>query len=278
MPTGNESDKIESYKPFSENVEFPQIPSTLYNKLTTNFKTPNASKSLIYKGTIIGILRNSGDNFQIFIPYIRKYKLSEDVIKKMKIENYERVETKFENIFFLIEKIPKKKHNKFCIDNIMKKVRVHFIKYLVSSTNIFLENEGLKNIKLAKIDYEFKCELKRKDNLENLDSPIKDLLSANEKNKKIIEDILAIQNKNEKINIALNLSFREWIYIFTMEKEPPMEGIKFDGFYSFLKEILDKNANEGNYFYTFIFCVYNFEIWFNCKKKRNQKNRSKKKK
>ena len=128
----------------------PQIPDSFYCNLLTNITTLFQRKYLIYKVEIIGIIRNNGDEFEIFMPFIRKYKLSENVIKKMKIENYEKVETKIENLNFLIEKIPKTKQHKFRIDNIMKKVKVYLIKYLVSSFNKFLKNEGIGNIKLAK--------------------------------------------------------------------------------------------------------------------------------
>ena len=111
--------------------------------------------------------------------------------------------------------------------------------------------------------------------MSDLDKSIKDLLSVNETNKKKIEYILNNVN-NDKIKYAFNLPFKEWIYIFTKEKKPTKEGIKFDGYFSFLKEILDRNKNEKNYFYNFIFCLYNFEIWFNLKEKKKSKRKTKK--
>ena len=173
----------------------PAIPSTLMAIMPTNNITQiNVNKSyerikVILKGEIIETLKVN-DKLKIFIPFIKKYKLSENVIKQMKIENYEEAETGIENIIFLIEKIPKNKRNKFCIDNIMKKVRVHFLKYSVISMNLILKNEGFNNTRLVKIQYDFKSNLKKKDNLKDLESPIKDLLSVNDINRKIIENIL----------------------------------------------------------------------------------------
>ena len=146
----------------------PNIPDSLFIiNMPTNNVTPkivnnlNERNNVILKGGIIKILKGK-EKFEKFLPFIEKYKLSENVIKQMKIENYEAAEAYFENIIFLIEKKPKNKCNKFCIDNIMKKVRVHFLKYLVISMNLILKNEGFNNTRLVKIQYEFNCNIKKK--------------------------------------------------------------------------------------------------------------------
>lgn len=279
MYKGNEDEKTVNIK-FSQN-EIPEIPELLYNQRTTNYQTPNNQDNshIILKNKIIAILRKNGSKFDIFIRYIERYKLSENIIKRMNIRNYERIETEFGNNIFLIECIPNEEtHNKFIIDNIMKKVKKFLIDHLLAFIKNNLEIEGFKNINLAKISYEYKINLSKKVNINDLQRPIKDILCINKKNKKIIEDILEKGKNNEKIQKMFYMSFREWIDYFTMKKQPTKDGIIFDGFDSLLQKILNKNQNYGNYFYDFIFCVYNFEYWINSKKEINPKNKSRKNK
>lgn len=193
----------------------------------------------------------------------------------MKIKNNEGNEKIIKKKLFYT--ISKKCHSKHSIDNIMKKVRVHLFKYLVFSINKILKKDSSIKKRLSNLNYVFVSQLRKKDNLRDLDDSINNLLSKNPKNKIIIEDIIKKNINNEKINDIFNLTFREWIYIFTMEKEPTIEEIQFDGFYSFLEEILDKNKDEESYFVNFIFCLYNFEKWFISKKKRSPKIKLQKK-
>ena len=208
---------------------------------------------------IIEILSKNKIKFNKFIPYIKKYFLSENIRKRMNINSNER----FEGMCFLIKKIPKNQnqHNKFMIDNTMKKVRVYLLNYLVFSINKKLEEEG---IELGKINYDYKSNLNKEVNINDLNKSIKDLLSINKNNEQKIR--LILNKKNNKIEEMFNLSFREWIYIFTLEIEPSKNENKFDGFDLLLEEILKNNGDEQNYLCDFIFCVYNYEIWIKSKK------------
>lgn len=238
---------------------------TFYNEIPTSYLTPiiDKRKDIMSKNEIIKILKKS-EKFNIFLPYIENYKLDEFVIKGMKIENLEYENKNPKKLYFIITN---KSHSKFSIDNIMKKIRVNLINYLASSVSKFLEEKFSEKIEFENLSYSFKSQLRREDNLSDLNVPIKNLLPVDLINKKKLEKIL---RENEKINDIFNLTFREWIYIFTMEKETTkeVEEIQIEFFYSFLKNILDKNKEEG-YFLDFVFCLYNFEKFFISKKKRN---------
>ena len=80
---------------------------------------------------------------------------------------------------------------------------------------------------------------------------------------------------------VLNLSFGNWIELFTYKKTieqiiKDFNGVNYDsiinnfeGVEVLLKKILDKNNEE--YFSFFTFLVYNYKRWFDLK--RNRKNK-----
>ena len=280
------------------NVEIPTNECTPIKGREMNNKDNNDNEDLkalsqipkkveeVNKNEILELFKKKEEEFKEFIPIVEKNKLVGNVIKGIKSEYYKITGKNFKieknkvikrGKFFKIVKIKEKKikvkHNKLSIDNIMKKVKIKYIEYLVFSINSILEkNEELKKYKLSKLPYDFKIKLKKENNTSILHETIQIVLSYNEKNKKNIAKILENKNHYEKLNYIFNLTFEEWIDIFTMKKESE---ITFEGFDSLLKKILEKNKDDKRYLCNFIFCLYNFKRWIYCKKGRNPKNSKK---
>ena len=95
-----------------------------------------------------------------------------------------------------------------------------------------------------------------------------------ETNKDNIDAILNIKNafeNKEVINQIFNMTLGEWIDIFTMKKQSNINGSGIDKFLKkLLKDIYKNNEtnNEVDYFSTFVYCLYNYGRWFDCKKGR----------
>jgi hypothetical protein len=181
------------------------------------------------------------------------------------------------------ENISEKSHNKFSVDNIMKKVKKNLINYLILFIKSLLPEE-YQQYSLFKINYKIIDNLKKDINLKYLKMTLKEFLSQeispkyinkDEKtNKNNIDAILkikiAFENK-EVINQIFNMTLGEWIDIFTMKKQSNINGSGIDKFLKkLLKDIYKNNEtnNEVDYFSTFVYCLYNYGRWFDCKKGR----------
>jgi len=172
-------------------------------------------------------------------------------------------------------------HNKMSPDNIIKKIKSKiFEMILLFVNNILNQNNKDKNYKKLKdLNYKYINQLNKVIDLGLLDLPLKDLLSKDispkfrqydeNYNRIIIEKIEKENNNNEIINFVFNMTFREWLDLFTskikvtelgnpspaiceeIEKNLPKLDI-------ILNEIMDKN-NEGNnnYLSHFIFFLFN---------------------
>jgi hypothetical protein len=166
-------------------------------------------------------------------------------------------------------------HSKLRPDNIMKKIKGKLFKYNINFINSLL-TEKSKKYSLRILDYKFINQLKKEVDLEYLNLPLKELFSKkisekyNSVEKEIneinIKKILELEKDNVEINNVLNMTFREWIDVFTMKKKS-VSNIQIDGIDKFLEEILEKNK-EPRYFSLFVFCLYNYENWFSSKKGR----------
>jgi hypothetical protein len=166
-------------------------------------------------------------------------------------------------------------HSKLRPDNIMKKIKGKLFKYNINCINSLL-TEKSKKYSLRILDYKFINQLKKEVDLEYLNLPLKELFSKkisekyNSVEKEIneinIKKILELEKDNAEINNVLNMTFREWIDVFTMKKKS-VNSIQIDGIDKFLEEILEKNK-EPRYFSLFVFCLYNYENWFSSKKGR----------
>jgi hypothetical protein len=224
-------------------------------------------------------------------------------IQKIKRE-IQKIEREIENNTFVIlikdedksnvkNKIPKiPHHNKYSKDNITKKIKRLFLKYLIITINFvvkqFKTNKN-KDYSLKKLKYKYSEHLNTKSDLELLKKPIKDLLSKEiskqyksppDTNKKIIENLLKDEEDNIIIQEVFKITFCEWIYLFRKNKAKVINGknIKFDGIKKLYKEINQKNPNDKKYISEFKKCLNKYEEWFENKKPRKERNHLKNKK
>ena len=187
----------------------------------------------------------------------------------------------------------KGKRNKYCVDNIIKKIKVLFFSCVIEYVQIFLNNNKKNydgDIKLLTLDHkQYINKLVKKLDLELLRMPLKDLISLDTSkryakisdkdwNKKIIEKILEKEKNNKKINDLLNMSFNKWIDIFTYKKEWKYNNIEFDKLKTFIEDISENNDEE--YFSKVISYLFNYKRWFiNLKgRNRNKSNENQKSK
>ena len=175
-------------------------------------------------------------------------------------------------------------HTKNNQDNIIKKCKAIFISNVISYINEYIKfYSNHKTFQLLALDYKYVNNITKKDEIELLDTKLKDLASLETStkfklnknifiNKNQIENILEEEKNNEIINKLLNMTFGEWIDIFTLKKE------LFNDFeYWGLKFALEKNAKENNteYFARFLFFLFNYKRWFiskNGRAKRKKEN------
>ena len=137
--------------------------------------------------------------------------------------------------------------------------------------------------------------MKKNNNLAFLKMTLKDLLSTNisskystlskDLNKITINDILNKEKENI-IKFIFNLTFGDWIDIYTYKKEIIDFGIidneeireieeNFKKVDSLLEEIYNLQY-ENNYFSFFISLLYNFERWFYVKQSREKREKNNK--
>ena len=204
----------------------------------------------------------------------------------------------------------KRKHDKNSADNIIKKLKLKFFEYLLkffnNILNAYLDKTKIieytrflrKDIKIEDetqnlikfLDYKFVDKIKKETDLQLLKSPLKDIFSndispkystlSRDSNKKMIERILEEQKDNLNIMFAFNLTFEEWIEIFTFKKElksfiildkDKMKDLndKFIKLDKLILEIYDKNYTN-NYLSYFISYAFNYKRWFIMKRGRNR--------
>ena len=122
--------------------------------------------------------------------------------------------------------------------------------------------------------------LKKDNNVKILNKPLKEILSFNittrcksninpDYNQKIISIIFEQEISNEKINKFLEMTFNEWINIFTLKKN--IQGdFEFIGLESILQKIIKDFKDDDAYLTRFVFYLYNYQRYFETKKGRNE--------
>ena len=173
-------------------------------------------------------------------------------------------------------------HTRNDVDNIMKKCKntlfhnvIEYVALIVNS----LKSEQKEEFLLLNLSYEYIDILKKDNELALFKMKLKDLVSLDisskysliedkEFNKKNINKILKEERDNELLINLLNMTFGDWIDVFTLKKKIEIEP-KFKGLEKALKEISDKNDEE--YFSRFIFFLFNYKNYFQNKKGRRPK-------
>ena len=182
-------------------------------------------------------------------------------------------------------------HDKMSSDNILKKIKAVLLnKYIINFLNEIIKLK-LKEYKLVKLDYKYINELKKENELNYLMMRLKEIFSMNistkyskfgkDYNKKIIEHII---NKDDSINFIFNLTYNDFIDLFTHKKK--IEDIKvfnikldnksceeikkyFPKVESFYREL--KGKNDIKYSTLVIFYLFNLERVIKLKQNRNKK-------
>ena len=174
------------------------------------------------------------------------------------------------------------KHTNLVPDNIIKKIKALFFKYVIDYINAFIKQKTKNEVKLLHLDYKQYVDRIKKDldlwllnmkleDFASLDISEKYCSKANkEYNKNIIKDILEKEKDNTIIiNFLRNMTFNDLIDILLFKKTFK-DCIEFDGF---LEELLTKaNESDEEYFSKFILFIYNYKSWFLNKKGRTKKN------
>ena len=102
----------------------------------------------------------------------------------------------------------------------------------------------------------------------DISSKYKSKLNEKDYNKNIINKIIQNEDSSEKLMNLLNMTFNEWIDIFTYKIENDYNK-EYNLLQSALDKINQKNNNDKEYLLKFIFYLYNYKRWFESKKGRN---------
>ena len=226
------------------------------------------------------------NDYLILNAYEKKF-----IIKKRKEKKFER-----KNDNLISKKMGRKKnidddgqngqnkHDKNNSDNIIKKSKVYLFQNLIRYSNLFI-NKYKRNIEreiiLQNLNYkDYIDNLKKDNNMKILNEPLKEILSFNittrcksninpDYNQKIISIIFEQEISNEKINKFLEMTFNEWINIFTLKKN--IQGdFEFIGLESILQKIIKDFKDDDAYLTRFVFYLYNYQRYFETKKGRNE--------
>ena len=168
-------------------------------------------------------------------------------------------------------------HDKNAPDNIIKKCKRIFFKYIIIFINSIIKKYSSnlqKNHEFKKLNYKIYIDnLKKDKEIILLNMPLKDFVSLEisgkycsnfEFNKEKMKKILKDEKDNEKLNSLLNMTFGEWIDIFTFKKEIDL---KFNGLQQVLNDFYN-NKEDSEYFSRFIFYLFHYKNWFLKKKPR----------
>ena len=221
--------------------------------------------------------------------------------KKKKIKNLKKKILLNNNKIFYISKVNKKvgrlgkklkkllngKHNKFCYDNIIRKIKASFhnniFNYINKKYEIHLKSINQKKITklLQKISPEESKKIKKDDNLRWLSSKLKDVFSANLSSKCSLYD--SDYNKRQIDKLYKEAKIQNLIDIFekTIREmyEIYVNDIKLDGFETLeddLKSLQKKMEKEGeedieDYLKEYEYVAQNLEQIFKEKKGRSRK-------
>ena len=266
--SGNNEYKVYTLEKIKSILEMNNFPEEIIEKINTNIIMPKVWESVYLfksKMKLIGKKRNN--------PVNNENRINEE--KEDKKKGRTSLENNDDRVGI---------HSKDSPDNIIKKCKALFFSCVIDYIQKYLNDNKIKykeKIKLLKLDYtKYVIRIKKEIELELLDKPLKDIASleissryrANKDkdlNKKIIEKVIDDEKGNDKIIKLLNMSFSDWIDIFTMKKNLD-DSFEFFGLQSAFRIMGDKN--DDIYLSKFIFYLFNYKAWFKNKKGRNRSN------
>ena len=168
-------------------------------------------------------------------------------------------------------------------DNILKKIKGNFFRYGIDFLNMFLNKNNQKG-ELLYLNYKkYINNLTKKKEIELFKMKLKDFasLEVSKKkksnsdkyfNKNFINDILKDTEKNNETiqNFLNNISFEEWIDVFT-KKRQDYNLEEFNGLQNSLEKVAKEYKDDDEYFTRFVFYLFNYPNWFYNKKGRERK-------
>ena len=152
---------------------------------------------------------------------------------------------------------------------------------MILHINMYIDKK--KYDSLLDLKYSYINNLKKDSDLVLLNTQLKDIISKDISlkytlkdknwNEIIINKIIQNEKNDEKLMKLLNMTFNEWIDIFTYKEES-----EYNKNVNLLQQALDK-INEKNdfnkeYLSKWIFLLYNYKRWFESKKGRNTNEKS----
>ena len=226
--------------------------------------------------------------------YIKGFLLNED------IQNFEQGNKNKRGRTPKVE--GREEHNRMTPDNIIKKIKASIFKYLTQFLNNIINDKKSpqNNYIIYKINYCYINQLNREIDLSYLNMPLKKLFSSldispkykaiNPDANKVYINKLLNEQTDEAIKFVFNMTFRDWIDIFSFKKEIKdllnEYNVKDDNntigkkimenlvTVEHLLNNLSKKERDKKYFSNFTFYLYNYELWFFKKKGRKPKSRS----
>ena len=176
----------------------------------------------------------------------------------------------------------KTKHDKWTPDNILRKIKGKlFNKYILTFLNKILKSQGKNlSVKLMKLDHKkYIGIVKKQTELNYLFITLETLFSEEAYNKSILEKI----EKNETINFVLDLTYNDFIDVFTHKKE--IEEIKpnelrnnkiikdnLPGVETMFKDLLEDSNYDIDYSLLVIFYLFNLKKSIDMKQDRKRTN------
>lgn len=183
-------------------------------------------------------------------------------------------------------------HTKDSEDNLIKKIKGILFSRAIEYINSFIKKHKTNKKNIFKLRYlyygKYVNDLKKENEMNLFETKLKDFASrqASEKNfknkefdenynKNQIVSILEEEKHNEKINMLLNMTFGEFIDIFSLMKNLD-DDLEFNGLQNTLKGIYEDENNSREYFSRFVFYLFNYKAWFNNRKGRKGRKEKKK--
>ena len=268
------------------NINFPILKENDEN----NYEDKNINLSKIYN---IFEIKNLLKNF----PKETLEKIREEFISKKDKESIYLFELKKQrkkreksNFKFNLKRRKKnngddieRKHDKNQSEKKKKKCKGIFFSNLIEYINEYINTYKIndkENFELLKLNYEkYINNLKKENEIKLLNTQLKDVASFEisdkyNKNKDFnkiqVNRILEQEKNNQIINNLLNMTFGEWIDIFTFKNKMD-NNIEFFGIHNILRKISETSNND--YFSRFIFYLFNYKRWFINKKGRSRKRK-----
>ena len=177
----------------------------------------------------------------------------------------------------------KTKHDKWTPDNILRKIKGKLInEYMLTFLNKILKSQGKNlSVKLTKLNHKkYIGTVQKQTELKYLKMTLEDLFSEEEHNKSILEKL----EKNDTINFVLNLTYNDFIDLFTHKqtieeidytksRDNKLNKDNLPGVEAMLTNLLEEGDDNIEYSLLVIFYLFNLERSIIMKQDRKRKGK-----